>query len=197
MSLSKHLKTYVFRGFLAVIPLVLSLLTLQILYVFIDRRIMDLVEETLGFSFPGLGILLLLVFLFLLGLIVSNVIGRHLMNLLDRVSNSIPLVKTVYKIGKQLAATLSLSDNRAFRRAVLVEYLKPGMWTLGFVTGTIVDKRNGGEKLLKVYIPTPPNPTSGTMVIVREEQVRDPGWTVEEAMQVILSGGIIGPSSIA
>ena len=196
MGISKLLKTYIFRGFLAVIPLVLSLLTLQILYVFIDRRIMDLVEESLGFSFPGLGILLLLVFLFLLGLIVSNVIGRHLMNLLDRVSNSIPLVKTVYKIGKQLAATLSLSDNRAFSRAVLVEYLKPGMWTLGFVTGTLIDHKNGDEKLLKIYIPTPPNPTSGTMVVVREAQVRDPGWSVEEAMQVILSGGIIGPSSI-
>ena len=67
------------------------------------------------------------------------------------------------------------------------------MWTIGFVTGVIIDRRNNNEKLLKVYIPTPPNPTSGTIVVVREAQTRDPGWSVEEGMKTVISGGIIGP----
>jgi uncharacterized membrane protein len=77
-----------------------------------------------------------------------------------------------------------------------VEYLKPGIWTVGFVTGSIVDRSQNNDILLKVYIPTPPIPTSGTMVLVREVQTRNPGWTIEEAMKVVISGGIIGPDYI-
>ena len=79
---------------------------------------------------------------------------------------------------------------------VLVEYLKPGIWTLGFVTGTVIDTINKNERLLKVFVPTPPNPTSGTMVIVREAETRDPGWSIEEALNAVISGGIIGPTEL-
>jgi uncharacterized membrane protein len=68
---------------------------------------------------------------------------------------------------------------------------------VGFVTGTILDRSRDNEILLKVYIPTPPLPTSGTMVLVRQAQTRDPGWTIEEAMKVVISGGIIGPDYVA
>ena len=101
-----------------------------------------------------------------------------------------------YQVGKQLSATLSLPERQVFKRAVLVEYLKPGMWTVGFVTGMVVDRSQNNETILKVYIPTPPLPTSGTMVLVKQSQTRDPGWTVEEAMKVVISGGIIGPDYI-
>ena len=196
LKLIGYIKTYVFRGFLTIIPLALSFFVLQFFYVFIDRRVMEEVEHVLGLNFPGLGILLLLALLFVLGLVTSNIVGRKILGLVEHLSDRIPLVKSTYKIGKQLASTLSLSENQVFSRAVLVEFLKPGMWTLGFVTGSAIDRQNGDESLLKVYVPTPPNPTSGTMIFVREQQVRDPGWSVEEAMQAILSGGIIGPSEL-
>lgn len=79
---------------------------------------------------------------------------------------------------------------------MLVEYLKAGSWTIGFVTGMIIDRRNEDEKLLKVFVPTPPNPISGTMVVVRESQTRDPGWTIDEALKAIVSGGIIGSTEL-
>ena len=113
-----------------------------------------------------------------------------------RVMERIPLIKTTYQVGKQLSATLSLPERHVFKRAVLVEYLKPGIWTIGFVTGAIIDRRNSDEMLLKVFIPTPPNPASGTMVVVRESQTRNPGWSIEEAMQAVISVGIIGPTEI-
>lgn len=108
----------------------------------------------------------------------------------------IPLINTTYQIGKQLSDTLALPEKHVFRKVVLVDYLKPGIWTIGFVTGTVIDRKNNNEKLLKVFVPTPPNPTSGTMVVVKESETRDPGWTVEEAMKAVISGGIIGPSEI-
>lgn len=195
-ELFRHIKNYIFRGLLAIIPLVLTLFVIQFLYIAIDKRIMGMVDEFVGFRIPGLGIVLLLIALYLLGFIASNVMGRKFFGLIERITDRIPLVKTTYHVGKQLSATLSLPERQVFKRAVLVEYLKPGIWTIGFVTGIIIDRENSDEKLLKVFIPTPPNPTSGTMVVVRDSQTRDPGWTIEEAMKAVISGGIIGPTEI-
>ena len=192
----KHLKRYIFRGLLAVIPLGLTAFAIKIFYTTIDKRITGLIAEIIGFSFPGLGVLLLVAVLYFLGLIVSNVMGRQIFGLLDRIANRIPLVKTTYNVGRQLSSTFSLPEKQVFRRAVLVQYLKPGIWTIGFVTGTIVDKSNNDELLLKVFIPTPPNPISGTMVVVKESQTRDPGWSIDEALKAVISGGVIGPAEI-
>jgi len=99
-------------------------------------------------------------------------------------------------VGQRLGSTLSLPEKQVFKHAVLVEYLRSDIWTIGFVTGTVIDKRNKDERLLKVFVPTPPNPTSGTMIVVKESQTRDPGWSIEEALNAVLSGGIIGPEEL-
>lgn len=195
-SLLRHLKSYILRGLLAIIPLALTAFAIKILYATIDKRIAGIVEQIIGFSFPGLGVLLLLATLYLLGLVVSNIVGKQILGLVEKIASRIPLVKTTYNVGRQLSGTLSLPEKQVFRRAVLVEYLKPGIWTIGFVTGTIVDRENEEEKLLKVFIPTPPNPISGTMVIVRESQTRDPGWSLEEALKAVISGGVVSPPLI-
>jgi len=195
-SLFRHIRTYIFRGLLAIIPLALAFFSVKILYTAIDKRVTLMIEKYLGFTFPGLGVLLVLASLYLLGLIASNVVGRQLFVLVERIANGIPLVKTVYQVGRQLAVTLSLPEKQAFKRAVLVEYLKPGIWTIGFVTGKIIDKTHDDETLLKVFVPTPPNPTSGTMVAVRESETRDPGWSIEEALKSVISAGVIGPTEI-
>ncbi|MEJ2110262.1 MAG: DUF502 domain-containing protein [Acidobacteriota bacterium] len=191
-----HLKKYVFRGLIALIPPALVIFVVHLLYVGIDRRANGVLERFFGFSIPGLGIILVVLILYLLGFIASNIIGRKLFALIEYVVQKIPLINTTYQVGKQLSTTLSLPEKQVFKRAVLVEYLKPGIWTVGFVTGSIVDRSRNNETLLKVYIPTPPIPTSGTMVLVREVQTRDPGWTIEEAMKVVISGGIIGPDYV-
>ena len=194
-TLLKHLKIYVLRGLFAIIPLALTAFALNLLYTVIDKRITGVVERLIGFSFPGLGVILLLVVLYLLGLIVSNVVGRQIFRLVEGIAKRIPLIKTTYNVGRQLSSTLSLPEKQVFKRAVLVEYLKPGMWTIGFVTGTLIDK-NTNERLLKVFVPMPPNPISGTMIVVREAQTRDPGWTIEEALKAVISGGMISPAEI-
>jgi len=155
-----------------------------------------ILDKVIGYSIPGLGIILILLFLYLIGLIVSNVIGSKLFSFIEKLFSKVPFVKMTYQIGKQVSTSFSIPEKQVFKRAVMVEFLKPGMWVIGFVTGTVIDKANKDEKLLKVFVPTPPLPTSGTMILVREEQIREPGWSIEEAMKVVISGGIIGPEKI-
>jgi len=190
----RHIRTFILRGLIAIIPLALSFFATKILYTAVDKRVARIVEEIVGFTLPGLGILLVLVALYVLGLVASNMVGKQILGLFEGIANRIPLIKTTYRVGKQLGVNLSLPEKEVFKRAVLVEYLKPGIWTIGFVTGVIIDRKSNDERLLKVFIPTPPNPTSGTMVVVRESQTRIPGWSTEEALEAVISGGIIGPS---
>ena len=190
------IKIYIFRGLFAVIPLALSFLAVRFFYVVIDRQVVEWLNHFIGFSVPGLGILLVLIFLCILGFVASNVIGKKFFLLIEQITNRIPFIKTIYQVGKQLSLTLSLPGKQVFQRVVLVEFLPPGSWTFAFVTGIIIDRTNNNENLLKVFIPTTPNPTSGWIVIVKESQVRESGFSVEEAMTAVISGGIIGAEEI-
>ncbi len=191
----KHVQVYIFRGILASIPLGLSYFVLRFFYVVIDKRVMNLLYKYIGFRIPGLGILLILLILYFIGLLASNVIGRSLFTLIERIFSRIPIIKTIYQVGKQLSSTLSLPEKQIFKRVVLVDYFNSGAGTIGFVTGTLVDKKSK-EKFLKVFIPTVPNPTSGFIFILKESQTIDPGWSVEQGIKMVISGGIIGPEEI-
>lgn len=191
-----HIRTHIFRGLIAIIPLVISFFVIQFLYVMVDRRVARMIEGWIGVSIPGLGILLVLVLLYLFGLIASNLVGKQIFGLIEKISERIPLVRTTYQVGKQISQSLAHEDKQLFKRVVMVKYLNADAWTLGFVTGTLTDVREPGVTFLKVFIPTPPNPTSGTMIVVRESDARDPGWTVEEGLKTVISGGIIGPPQL-
>jgi uncharacterized membrane protein len=191
----KHLRTHIFRGLLAVIPIGLCYLVIRFFYLTVDARITKLIDRWLGFRIPGLGILLVLVSLYLLGLAASNWAGRKAFGLVDLVTTRIPLIKTVYILGKQLADALSLPERGAFKRVVMVEHFRPGVWSVGFVTATLKDHETG-EDMVRVFIPTAPNPTSGFVVMLKASQVREVDWSVPEAMNSIISGGMAGPQAI-
>jgi len=191
----KHLKTHIFRGLLAVIPLGLSYLVIRFFYLTVDARITKLIDRWLGFRIPGLGILIVLIILYLLGLAASHWAGRKAFGFVELVTTRIPLIKTVYTLGKQLADALSLPEKGAFKRVVMVEHFRPGVWSVGFVTATLKD-RETGEDMVRVFIPTAPNPTSGFVVMLRASQVREVDWGVREAMNSIISGGMVGPEEI-
>src|SRR4030042_4302613 len=155
----KHLKTHIFRGLLAVIPIGLSYLVIRFFYLTIDARITGLIDRRLGFRIPGLGILIVLIALYLLGLAASNWAGRKAFGLVELVTTRIPLIKTVYTLGKQLADALSLPEKEAFSRVVMVEHFRPGIWSVGFVTATLKDWASGDD-VVRGIIPTALNPTS-------------------------------------
>ena len=195
-NLVKHIRMFIFRGLLASIPFALSIFAVHFFYTSIDQRVLDLIDEQVGIRFPGLGILLLLIILYVLGFVTSNVIGKRVLGWVERLTSRIPLVKTTYQIGKQVSETFSLPERQVFQKAILVECVKPGIWTVGFVTGKVVDQVNGGEVFLKIYVPTPPNPASGNVLLVREQDTRNPGWTIEEALKMVISAGVIGPKEL-
>lgn len=190
-----HFKRYFFRGVIAAIPAGLTAIVIYFLYNLIDQSIVRFIDKYIQINFPGLGFLLLIVCLYLIGLVTSNFIGRWTVNKVESVLSRIPIVKVTYKVGKQFANTISLSDKQVFQKAVLVDYFKPGVRVVGFVTGQLKNKKTD-EELLKIFIPMAINPTSGFMVIISETDIIDPGWSVEEAMKIVVSGGIIGPDSI-
>jgi uncharacterized membrane protein len=190
-----HLRKFIIRGTLALIPIALPAAAVFLLYDFIDRRIVGLVEGLLRVSFPGMGIVLLLLVLYLVGHAASNIFGKRLLDWMANVIERIPGIGAIYKLGRQLSGSLSPDDKQVFRRPVLVPYAAPNQWQIGFVTGTLRAKSTG-EQLLKVFVPTPPNPATGLVYIVAESNVREPGWTVEEALQTLMSGGIIGPETM-
>lgn len=191
----KHVRTFIFRGLLAIVPLVLCYFVIRFLYLAVDQKVANLIEKVVGFRIPGLGIVLVLVILYLLGLAASNWAGKQVFSLIERVMERIPVIKTIYHLGKQFGTALSLPEKHVFKRAVLVEHFKPGVLSIAFVTGEVVDGKSG-ERLLRLFIPTAPNPTTGFLVLVASDKVRDLPWTVQEAMNAVISGGIIGPGTI-
>lgn len=193
-----HLRIYIVRGLLAIIPIWLSYTVLKFLYNFIIKKtagnINNIVKEFLGFSIPLLDLFLVLLLLYCIGLIASNVVGKQLFGFIEGLTKRIPLIRTTYQIGKQLSDTFSLPEKQLFKRVVLVNFFAEGAKVIGFVTGTM--KEDGKETLLAIFVPTVPNPTSGFLVILKESQVTESSWSVEEAMRMVISGGIISPQSM-
>ena len=157
----------------------------------LNPLLVNLLNLLVGLAVPLLSILVI-------GLMARNIFGKWLLDLGERLLQAIPLAGSVYKTLKQLLATI-LKSNDKFRRVVLVEYPRRGIWTIAFVTGTIegpdLPSHLSGETPIGVFIPTTPNPTTGWYAIVPEADVVNLSMSIEDAFKVIISGGIVNPSN--
>jgi len=135
----------------------------------------------------------------LIGLMARNIAGRWLLDFGERILQAIPLAGAVYKTLKQLLETLLKDSNGKFRRVILVEYPRPGIWAIAFVTGTMSSEiqSNMSRPMLSIFIPTTPNPTTGWYAIVPEDDVVNLSMSIEDAFKLVISGGIVGPTSSA
>lgn len=148
----------------------------------------DVLNFFVGFTVPLLSILTI-------GLMARNIAGRWLLDFGEEFLQAIPLAGSVYKTLKQILETL-LSDSKAkFRKVVLVEYPRKGVWTIGFVTGKVSPQLQNhlSEEVISVFIPTTPNPTSGWYTVVPKQEVVDIDISIEDAFKVLISGGIVSP----
>jgi uncharacterized membrane protein len=138
-------------------------------------------------------LLLSLAVIFLLGLIGTNILGRRLLTAFEGLLLRLPLVKTVYSSVKQVIETFQ-GPGRSFQRVVLLQYPRQGLWSIGLVATERADNLNlvPGSKVLTVFVPTTPNPTSGYLVIISPEDVIDLDFSIEDAFKFIVSGGIVG-----
>jgi uncharacterized membrane protein len=143
----------------------------------------------------GVGLLVPLLGILLIGLMARNIVGRWLLEFGEGTLLRIPLAGSVYKTLKQLLETFLRDNSTRFRRVVLVEYPREGLFAVGFVTGVLASGLQSGfsETMLSVFIPTAPNPTTGWYAVVPERSVRDIDLSVEDAFRTIISAGIVSP----
>jgi uncharacterized membrane protein len=161
-------------------------------FVGLDPNLTNLLNLLVGLTVPFLGILLI-------GLMARNFIGRWLLDTGERILQSIPLAGTVYKTLQQILETLFKDSKNRFRRVVMVEYPRQGVWSIGFVTGGVSEPIQAqlSQSVLSVFIPTTPNPTSGWYAIFAEEEVINLDLSIEDDFRIIISGGIVNNSSVA
>jgi uncharacterized membrane protein len=189
----KHLKGTFIAGLFVVIPIGITIFILKFLFNFTDGILSSYLDRLFGLIFhqdlhiPGLGIITGAVVIYLAGLLATNVLGTQLLKLGDNLLSRIPLVNSIYSSSKQLIKVFR-EGKSSYRRAVFVEWPRTGVKAVGFVTAEV--ERNG-EKMVVVYIPTMPNPTSGFALFFHEEDVFDSGMTVEEAVKFVVSGGAV------
>ncbi len=143
------------------------------------------------------GLTVPLLFILLIGLMARNIAGRWLLDFGEQILQAIPLAGSVYKTLKQLLETILRDSKGKFRRVILVEYPRPGIWAIGFVTGSMSSdiQAQMTRPMLSVFIPTTPNPTTGWYAIVPEDEVLDVSMSIEDAFKVVISGGIVSPSA--
>jgi uncharacterized membrane protein len=155
-------------------------------------------DSLLGFHIPGFGAILALVVLLFTGLLVANLIGRTLVSWWEEFLNRIPLVRSIYSGVKGFTETIVSNSGGSFRKVVLVEYPRRGMWSIAFVTAAElveIDQKTGAAQVC-VFIPTTPNPTSGFIFLVPATEVIELDISVDTAMKMIVTLGVVTPPSM-
>lgn len=199
LTMMVALRRYLVAGLLIWVPLGVTLLIVAFLVDLIDKTLLLLPariqpEYLLGFRIPGLGLVLTAFIVLITGIVVTNLFGKQLFSIGEQLLRRIPVVRSIYGAVKQVTESM-FSSGKSFRKVVLVEYPRKGMWTLAFQTGSgspeIQDKT--GKKITSLFIPTTPNPTSGFFLMVPSEDVIELDMSVDDGLKMLLSVGVVVP----
>ena len=194
------MKKYFITGLLVLVPLFITVWVISGLVGMMDQSLLLLPETwrpkaQLGLDIPGMGAILTLLIIFFTGVIATNFFGKRLILVWEALLARVPVVKSIYASVKQVSDTLFSDSGNAFRQAVLVQFPRPGTWTIAFVTG-----KPGGDvanhlsgDYLSVYVPTTPNPTGGYFLMLPRADVVELDMSVDEALKYIISMGVVAP----
>lgn len=188
--------TYFLSGLITLLPVFITIWLVWILFSLADGLLGGIISQVLGFYFPGLGLLTVLVLTIIVGYLTTYVFGKRLVHLGERLLYKLPLVNTIYSSVKQVNEILFLQkETGAFRRVCAVEYPRKGIYSIGFVTGLGVPqiKKKYKREFLNVFVPTTPSPATGFMVVVPSREVIMLDMSLEEAAKLIVSGGVLNP----
>lgn len=194
------IRAYFLAGLLVIVPLGVTLFVITAILRLIDRVLVIIPPKFhphtyLPFKIPGLGLVLAIVLVMLTGILVKNYIGRRVVDFGEYILSGIPLVRPVYAAVKQVIQAMFGDTPYAFKRAILVEYPRKGIYALAFVTGRAYGeiKEKTGKEMINVFLPTTPNPTSGFYLVVPEEETVPLEISVEDAFKLLISGGVVEP----
>ncbi len=194
------MRKYLIAGLLVWMPLGITFLVVRAIVDFLDRSLLLLPEayqpeHLLGVHIPGIGVILSVFLVLATGMIVANFLGKRMIQAWESLLARIPVVRNLYAGVKQILEAMLATDGKSFRKVLLVEYPRKGVWSLAFLTsrnlGEVQDKT--GEQVVSIFIPTTPNPTSGFVLMVPEQDVIELEMTVEEGLKMIISMGVVVP----
>ena len=194
----KSFKYYIFTGLLSILPVAATYWILLKLFQFFSTPGAAIVEFIFKDQVPKYvpefaGFILTILFISFAGMVVSNVLGKRIYAWFEAVLSRIPVVSVVYRTIKQITSSLSGPNRQAFKKVVYIEYPRKGIWTLTMVTGESIN--NTGEKYYHIFVPTTPNPTSGYMLYIPQNDTLETEMSVEEGLKIIISGGMLAPGT--
>lgn len=194
------IKKYLTAGLLFWLPLIITVFILQFIIKLLDQVVAWLpIEyqptELFGFHIPGAGLIITLVLIFATGVLVTNFLGRFFIRAWEKLLSRIPLVRSIYSATKQLIGALFSSSGDSFKKVLLVEYPRKGVWSIGFQTNNNFQTPIQDDGMISIFIPTTPNPTSGFLTLVPRDTVTELDMSVEEAFKTVVSLGVVMPNS--
>ncbi|MEE8352845.1 MAG: DUF502 domain-containing protein [Dehalococcoidales bacterium] len=195
LQVGRKIRGHFFAGILLIVPLGVTIGIFSWLFASIDGILQPLVRTITGYTIPGVGFGATLLLIYVAGVIVSNVVGRRLVGYGEAALGRIPVARYLYNGVRQIISSFTNPDTTGFMQVVLIEFPRRGTRTLGFITNEVVSE--SGKKLLNVFIPTSPNPTSGFLQIVDETEIIRTGISVDDALKMIVSGGRMSPKEVS
>ncbi len=190
----KRLRAQFMAGILVIVPAGASILILIWVFTTIDNILQPIVRAIAGHDIPGVGFGVTVVLIYISGVIARNVIGNRIFRYGDSLMSRVPLFRGLYLGIRQIIESFSAPKKTGFMQVVLVEFPRKGIRSVGFITNELTDSDD--RKLLSVLIPTSPNPTSGFLQIVREEDIVRTRISVEDALKMIVSAGRMTPLEV-
>ncbi len=194
------LRKYVIAGLLVWLPLAATVVIIKLVIDLLDKIILFLPleyrpESLFGFSIPGFGLILAIGVLLLTGMLATNLLGRQIVSLWEAILSRIPIVRSIYNAVKQIASTVLTSKGKSFRKVVMAEYPRKGIWSIGFLTNDDVAVNCEGieDHMLAVFLPTTPNPTSGFILLFAKQDIIELDMSVEDGFKFIISIGVVVP----
>jgi uncharacterized membrane protein len=197
----KHLRRYLVAGLLVWIPLGVTILILKGVIDLMDKTLLLIPqqyrpEEWLGFTIPGLGAILTVLVLLVTGVLAANIVGRSMVGLWESLLDRIPVVRSVYSAVKNFTEIVFSGSGQSFKKVLLIEYPRKGIYSLAFQTATNLGEVQGrmGEQMVCTFVPTTPNPTSGYIIIVPKKDIIELDMEIDEALKMIISLGVVVPT---
>jgi len=202
LKILTRLRNYLISGLLFWIPLILTVIVIKFFLDFINSLVpQEYLPEAifnLDTSIPGSGIILLFIIILITGVLVTNILGRRLVALWEKLLNRIPGFRNIYNILKKVSDTVLNTSSQSFKKAYLIQYPNKGIWVIAFQSGDYRGQAESviGEEIINLFVPTTPNPTSGFFVLIPKKDALELDISVEEAFKLVISAGVVTPNSV-
>lgn len=193
------MKRYLITGLIVVVPILITVYVLYVAFCFLDgilgRFLNTYFKEALGFYVPGIGLILLFVFVVAVGFLVSRFLNKRILRGIEKWFAGLPFIDKIYPLVKQIVLFILAEKEFVFKKVVLVEYPSKGLWSLGFLTNEEFSKIKEASalSLVSVFIPTTPGPLTGNVIFIPREDLKFLDMTVSDALKIIISGGVVKP----